>query len=998
MLEPIDSEDDPEPAANPDELRREIATYRAVHLAEHLDGRPAAELSALLDRGFLADQVTTLGNYAAAGRTLERVLPKSRDENFFRYALTSLALRQLATRLDDEPTARAILRIGSSELVVGLAEQLTRPCDQARIWAMLAAAHPDHPAAAQWRRQALDIVDSFFESPRSALEPEDLDGLETLLAALAGSPDLGAAWARWQQTPLLSADPLRRLRTAFLLASWQRGHWLDPWGTLEAGRHPAPAELGWQLGPILASQPEKELTLVWGFFENWLAEDPGAAWRLLLPAAQHLAMLHPERAKQLWLAATDKHTPPADQLGERSLPLLRALDPTSLQLLARLAPEGLPAVLLAIARLELDQDPDDYEKAKSSIAGLPDAADRLKASLLLAAQAARTDPAWARQSLGPIGLAFEAAGYGFDATWLVFYLELVAKIDGSSLERELHEIVFSPACTPATLLALAANVESAALFKSLLSQVERFSIAVAEHQLAAFELRSSVLAALGRRLLHLAGGLDQLDLLTAQQLLEEEEALRLELATGLLHEGRDEEARQVAEKLQPGPSRRLADLRLLATGPRTALDAAEIFTAFFDLSSIEDELWGLRALLESPRDLESSFEGRLGRILDPDTRSLFVLHLVAHRAAFEKKHFGRLRDASSLLETARPLLVIEDEHRLAQLAPAIVDLGKLAGPKTALNELLECAEGLARLRQLDGESQLEAFDSLLLAAIGDQDPAVAAPFCDALLHLPALWSAAHPRKFDLRRLIPRIVATLELLPAVKSLFRKPSRAARWLSRLGKEWELGHVPWPQIVELASLPAADRATRLVGSPTHPDLLEAGVVLLPDTAADLVPRLLEKMPPGRRREELVMRQIHWDRCPAEWSRLRPFLADEHRQRQVLLLAHLDQEDAAFLENLADAVSHGQVDTHDPAARKILHRLWRCSPKLSEEALGQATRSAFRRGGPIAEAALRVWLHAHLAPSLGEEQPARLERWHAYFAAARRARRLDYRQEDPT
>ena len=998
MFESDFSESDPETPLSPEELRLEIAVYRASHLAEHLNERPASQVAELVDRGFLADQVTTLGKYTPASSTLEMVLPKSRDDDFFRYALTSLALRQLATRLDDESTARAILQIGSSELVVGLAEQLTRPFDQARIWAMLAAANPDQPSAAQWRRQAIDLVDSFFESPRSDLEKEDLDGLETLLSELAGAPDLSAAWARWQKSPLLSADTLLRLRTTFLVSLWRGGHWSDPWAQPEARQHPAPDQLGWQLGTLLAGQQEDQFAMAELFFETWLTEDEASAWRLLLPAIQRLASLQPGRAKKLWLGGTKRHAPPAHLFDEKSLPLLRVLDSAQLDFLSHLLPAGLPAVLLTIAQLDLRKDPQSFEKARASLAALMEPAEKLRAALLLAEQVGEAEPALARESLRQVGLVLEAKAYGFEAPWLAFYLELLAKYDPGSLERELHEVVFSPACTPATLLALATHVHSEKLFQSLLSQVERFSIAVAEHELAAFELRAAVLAELGRRLPDLHRGLELLGPLTGQQLLEEEEALRLELATHLLHEGRDAEARQVAEKLQPGPSQRLAEIRMLATGSRKALDAAEIYTVFFDPSSIDDELWGLRSLLESPLDLERSFEARLGQILDPDTRSLFVLHLVGHRAAFEKKHFGRLRDATSLLETARPLLVIEDEHRLAQLAPAIVDLGKLAGPKTALNELLECAEGLARLRQLDGESQLEAFDSLLLAAIGDKDPAVPAPFCDALLHLPELWSAAHPRKFDLRRLIPRIVSTLELLPAVPSLFRTPSRGARWLSRLGKNWELDQAPWPQIIELASLPAADRAACLAGSPSQPDLLEAGVVLLPDSAADLALRLLEKMPPDRRREKLVMRQIRRGCFAAEKPRLRQFFADERLQRQALLFEHLDQDDATFLENLADAVSHGQVDTRDPAARKILHRLWRCSPKLSDAALSQATRNALRRGGQIADSALRVWLHAHLAPCFGEEQPEKIERWHRCFAAAQRARRLDFRLEDPS
>lgn len=971
-----------------EDLALEIDAYRARHLAEHSSRLGAAEIFRLIEQeGFLADQVESLGSYAEAGRTLARMaLPHARGERFLLYAATGLALQQLATRLDDEATARAILHVGQHGTVAGLAEQLVRPLDRARVWALLAAVSTASESAG-YCRLIVPTVDSFLESPVSTLAGEDRDCLRLLLRELAGT--LGAAWARWQRSPLLPEDFRELLRLDFLEGSWLAGGWRDAGVLAEAFRCPSLEALAGRLAAVLASRPG-QLEEAGDFVEAWRREDPPGSWKLAVLAGSAWPPQRGELARSWWRRVTRSGEPPPGLLDRAAFAWLSQLERADLLPLRSPALEPVPRAMVALALAGRDPDRGDLEAAREAVEALTDPAERFAAVLHLAQAALKEDGRLARRWLRAAGDALEKAGYRAELGLLLQYLRTVAAVESKSLRRELQEIVFAPGFTAAELLELVAKADRPVLWQELFESAERFSLAVSASQLEAFELRARLLHRLGEGLVELEDGLGRLEALTARQLLEEEESLRLELATRLLRAGREEEARQVAAQLAEGAVRRLAELRLLAGGPAQKLDAAALFAALFDLSSIEDELWGLRALIETPLDLEEIFERVLARIVHPDSRSLFVLLLVQHRAAFERRCFGKLRDPRALLELARPLLVVEDERRLAALVPELARAGMLAGSKVALAELLESAEGLVRLPALGPRDRLEALERMIATAGQDAGKEAAQRFFAALTRLPALFEDKdRDRVREFRLLLPRLVAARESAG-------EPAGEPRWLAKLGSGWRLDEAPWPEILALCRADAASRRARVAGWPaegTPPDLLESAAILLARPEPGLALALLRRLPAGERRQRLASRLVLSGALPGDrLAAALQLVEDEALQRSALAHAHLEAGDGAFLENLADAAAHGNVDTRDPADLPLLRRLWRCPPELAEERLGPAVGRAFRQGPEAAERALRLWLHGVLGPRPGEGQETRLGRLAQLQEAAAKARRLDY------
>lgn len=993
-------DDDHLPPLNQEVLAGDVELYRSWHLAEHLRNRGKSEelFQLVEEKNYLADQVTALGTFSAARHTLDQlVLPRAHGDRFFRFALTSLSLQRLATRLDDEPTARAILAMGRSELVAGLAEQVTRPLDRARVWAMLAAADPAHDQSDDWRRQVISIVDSFFESPGSTLEPEDCECLATILRELASH--LSPAWNRWQKSALLDEGIRATLRASFLEGLWRHGGWLESQGRFEAARHPCPKDLGRILASILTEASDAQLEGATAFLTRWIADDSLPAWQLTLNVGIHLAQRDQSRALAFWRRVSTSRLP-SILLDEDAAPLLKALDPATLRQLSDGASLPAEKAYLALALLSQEAQRDHLDAAFRAVDKIEDPLRHFAAILHLAGGADRLDPKLARRWLRAAGKSLESVAYRCDIHLVVLYLEKVATLEPRSLGRELHEVVFAPGFSPAALRELATRIESPVLWRAFFEGVERYSIAVSEHELAAFELRSEILTDLGHGLLKVDGGLERLQELTHRQLLEEEEGLRLDLATQLIQEARPDEAREIIAGLAEGPARRLAEIRLKALTPASQLDAGELFTALFEMASIEDELWGLRALLEVPLDVEEMLERILGRISDPDTRSLFVLALLRHRAAFEKIHFGRLRDARSLLEMARPLLVIEGEAELAALVPELVEVGALAGPKGALAELLESAEGLVRLEELGQEDLLGAFERMVKSACHLGDLRLATSFCDALARLPSLFRPEMQERSEfLRPLVARIVACLE---RANNLEGSQSLAQRWLAKLGPAWRLSEEPWPALLELCRAPPEARAERIAAWSAaygqDPRLLAAAVFLVPAAESRTTLELLTRLPAGVVRNRLAFELVAGHSRPLEQhAQILSLIDEQDLQRLARLHSSLAGETANFLEELQDAIAHGLVDTRDPVAQPILRRLWTCGQAIRQEELGAVVVKAFRLGPQSADRALRIWLHTQLAPHLGHEERAKLELWERFLQATRQARRLDYQETDP-
>lgn len=975
-------------ALSGEQLAQERAAYRAWHLAEHQSEVDSEAVFALIEEeDFLAEQVMVLGNYAAAGRTLELfALPAAEGTRFLHYAAVHLALQRLAGRLDDEPTARAILQVGRRDLIAGLAEQLTGPLERARIWALLAKDR-EGEAADHFRRQAAEAADSFLDSPLSVLGPEERACLGLLLEELAG--DLGPAWARWQRSPLLDERLREELRLRFLRGLFRRGAFADP-GTLAEARRCADLDpFAALLGSHLAGHGPGGLAGGGALLHAWRHEDPATAWRIGLQAGARLASQAGDLVSPWWKQLTAGGKPPGYLLDEGALPLLLKLDTPDLEPLVPLARSGLPAAMVALALAQQAPGRETLGRARGAVEAIADPEAAHFATLQLALVAWPCEKRLAQDLLRAVGDALAMAGYRADARNLGLYLRAVAAIEPRLLRRELQELAFAPGISPGEVEALADEVADEAVWRAFAESTERFALAAADDELAAFALRSRLLSRLGRRLPGLSGGLELLPVVTGKQLLEEEESLRLELAGDLENLGRAPEARKIVGAMPDGARKRLGEVRLLSSAAGEELDAAALFSALTDLASLEDELWGLRALLEAPIEIEESCERLLGRIADPDTRSLFVLHLLNHRVAFEALCFGKPRDPLYLIELARPLLAVEDERRLAALIPELVALGRIAGPKIALAELLESAEGLVRLTSLAEPAKVEAFEELVCFA--GSDPRLGSRFFDALARLPALFEDHETLRIRaFRPLVPRVAALLETVPGY------PAEAAgRWLGRLGQDWLLAEPGWPEVVGLCRAGPESRRRQsldLVREGGSAELVDAAVVLSAGRDPAIAHQLLGRLPSPAARQRLAFRLLRLRLVAAEGRQpFHTFLDDEALQRFVRIEESLAAGDEPFLADLADAAAHGQFDTRDPAGWAALRRLWRCPPGFADRVLSPAVRRAFDRGPEAAEKALRLWLHLALAPQPGRERKDALIQWRALHDALFKARRLD-------
>ena len=110
-----------------------------------------------------------------------------------------------------------------------------------------------------------------------------------------------------------------------------------------------------------------------------------------------------------------------------------------------------------------------------------------------------------------------------------------------------------------------------------------------------------------------------------------------------------------------------------------------------------------------------------------------------------------------------------------------------------------------------------------------------------------------------------------------------------------------------------------------------------------------------------------------------------------EALAWATLSESDAEWLDRLAAWISVGARGPGDPDLLPFLRKLWAAGPTSTRPILGNRFAEALRTGGrAAAEVALRWFLHAHLSPHFGGENPAALPEIRAAREALRRALHL--------
>jgi hypothetical protein len=170
-------------------------------------------------------------------------------------------------------------------------------------------------------------------------------------------------------------------------------------------------------------------------------------------------------------------------------------------------------------------------------------------------------------------------------------------------------------------------------------------------------------------------------------------------------------------------------------------------------------------------------------------------------------------------------------------------------------------------------------------------------------------------------------------------------------------------------------------LVEASPDPDVLCALAYLLAPHTPEQVSALVKRLP-LELRDDLSLRLIRhrWIAGRPAESLLNGMAESWRRTAAVVWLFLRDSAESGtgrWLESLASLAAQQAVTPSEPGLQEVLSHLWSCAFEASRRALGIIFTSALRGGGrERGEAALRLWLHAHLAPKLGAENPENLAR----------------------
>jgi len=398
-----------------------------------------------------------------------------------------------------------------------------------------------------------------------------------------------------------------------------------------------------------------------------------------------------------------------------------------------------------------------------------------------------------------------------------------------------------------------------------------------------------------------------------------------------------------------------------------------------------------------------------------------------------------LSESLETLQTIAERLLLEEEDELRErLAPQLAGLaGK--GPKLADEVCAGIGDRHLRLvTLLRSTPEIPAgilAPASLYAALARIE--ILQDECHGLMAL--LETPADPRELLQRLILPirnpqiRTRALLRLarhtLAFEISCHDRPDRLAplelvRWLITTETDDELASLT-PEIAALGAEAGGDRATaevqeaarqlaalEIVEWPVRRDALEdllarvaAGLLPAPNAAKALITilRLPQQLRPETARQTL---RQHWiellpciaaaaDRLPEKHLRpvrralqeslrdvsqetaraLLPRVAGEASKAEAEIWCGPERDDeSAWIERAAHWIASTSPHPSDPRIEPLLARLWN-DPESWRPALAWAVQDSLRRGRPQGEAALRLWLHAHLAPSPGRGRPPGLD-----------------------
>ena len=980
MVEPV-------VAAPRRELAREQREYQFRRIVAHLSEAEAWQkiFDLLEKKPFLVDQADHFGGFEPSGGDIEQyAIPaaiRREDWNrFLRYASLALNLRGLAESLAEPDILRALVRDGRHGLARDVVDRLANPLRRAEARTVLASAC----------RSRNDLLPDLLRGIEADLET--VTPTAPVLAFIARSlgPELSSRWQGWIER--LPPEPAESARVWAAVA----GSWLDRGETRADRLWEALAQLGdrellLKQAARLGRLDQRDIDETLARLASLFGDDKPARWQAVALYLDRQTRRRPERAVLAWERWVESEPILwTVNLVEACRERFKRLSPARIEtFFSRL--EGSEArAALRIADLEARPDSRRAAASLEEVGQIPDGPAKLHWSLRYL-EARPPDPAdEIRGQVGAVAAYLHELRYDVAAGELRRFLDLAARFYPRELEHLIEDVAWSPASRPETLLTLA-ETRQEAVATQLLEHAERFAAAVSLTEAEGFKARGELIRRVACRLCLLRKDLWGLATAVERLLPEEEDELRETLAPTLAQTGRQEEAREVAERIRDPRRRFLTLLRVLPVSalPADFLSSRSLYDAMASTRPLDEERLALSVLLQNPFDPQDLARRYLMPLRSSDLQAQGLLRLARHALAFQRSFYGKRQDRVAALEVVRGSLAVETDERLSALTPEIAALGAEMGTKEAVAELEEAGRQLAglgtvswSLRAMALEHLLSLVGPILLAVIPERRARrKIAGVLESMARLPL--GPRPDRALDELRshwheILPMLLAAAERFPG------GGTRAVLEAVREGAAACNGHggEAADSVFNLCLAPAAGRALlaekALTSSASEPALLQALAYLL---AARLPGRALEivrNLPPDDR-DVLCLRLIRFRWIDPEAALQLPgFIADPILREEAFLWLKLEgssKED--WLRSLAALAALRPLDPSEPGRNPFLDRLWSCEPDLSRPLLAALFTHALRSGGrERGEASLRLWLHAHVAPVLGTEQPLALQR----------------------
>jgi len=478
---------------------------------------------------------------------------------------------------------------------------------------------------------------------------------------------------------------------------------------------------------------------------------------------------------------------------------------------------------------------------------------------------------------------------------------------------------------------------------------------------------------------------------------------------------------------------------------------ARLYAAVATTGVAEDELHALAPLRQPPLGPAALAREHLDAIGEPDRRIRALIDLAHHALTFQCRRFPSRRDPEAALQPlAEAVGGPASAEGLLALTPELAAVGARAGAERGVAELQEATLRILRLEAAAPEERLEVLAALiaragwiLLSEDGPPPDLPPLPRCRAvasffrwLVQLPERSDVAGDGSAESRerwsKILPVLLATADHLPPVaRAHLLHPVRTrlllgwfptfTRWVG-VERAWNLLRrverlapaalrrrfgTPWIQgasafgswttddqrpILELYFEGDGEklrvRARGVVeDSDPGPREVELLAHLLAARAPEVVPDLLNRLPPGAELDALCRRLVRHRWLPAEQvEELFGRFEDGDRTLLAMKLWHgLGRKRPDWVDGLAKLLGTGGLGPFDPDHGFLRRRLRRNATDEALRPLAEAIRESFQQSGKDGgERALRWWLDAYLGAAGGPGRFAATE------TAIRRARSL--------